>query len=65
MRWEGRRRIDLILILRRIFTGSDEKDAMLASSLANLGMVWTMAGINIGHYLAGFLVMGAIIGAWT
>ncbi len=28
-------------------------------------MVWTMAGVNMGRYLAGFLVMGTIIGAWA
>ncbi len=37
-------------------------DAMFSGK--DRSLVWPMAGIRIGHYLVGFLVMGAIIGAW-
>ncbi len=38
-------------------------DAMFSGKGRDL--VRPMAGIRIGHYLVGFLVMGAILGAWT
>lgn len=37
-------------------------DAMFSGK--DKSLVWQMAGIKIGHYLVGFLIMGAILGTW-